>query len=62
MVLSSHLVEDPDSPRLGMSVTASRLLEGSDASWPYPLGRDRFLKPLGAAYFLVQHQQVCQAK
>lgn len=26
-------------------------------AWPRP-----FLKPLGAAYFLVQHQQVCQAK
>lgn len=42
MVLSSHLVEDAWSPRLGMIVTASMLPEGSDASWDYPLGRDRF--------------------
>lgn len=35
MVLSSHLVEDVESPRLGMIVTASRLSEGLGALWTY---------------------------
>lgn len=61
MVLSSHLVDDVESPRLGMIVTAPRLSEGSDAFLDLPV-RQRPLKLLDTASVPVQHQQVCQAK